>query len=341
MLERVFNELWYGRFKWLGPVLFWPLSLLYWLITSTRKWLYRRGLIVQFEHPTPVVVVGNITTGGAGKTPLTQTLATSLKGKGVKVAIISRGYGGQAENYPCEVHAISDAQEVGDEPLLLKLRLGCPVVVDRIRSRAATYVIEKYAPDVILCDDGLQHLPLGRDFEIAVIDSQRSLGNRWLLPSGPLREMASRLNNIDAIVYNGENDAKQNPNAYTMQLEPEPIRPVRDLSAAGNGQSIPSLPPQKVHAVAGIANPQRFFDTLRGLGYEVIEHPLPDHYHYTLNDLQLAPELPIIMTEKDAVKCRNWVLDNVWYMPVSGLLNKPLDSQIIERLNLIKAQQHG
>lgn len=293
-----------------------PLSLLFGLITALRRQLYRAGLLRAWRAPVPVIVIGNITVGGTGKTPVTLAVVEQLRQAGWRPAIVSRGYGGDAD-YPCRVLPDSPAAEVGDEPLLLARRSGVPVVVDPLRARAVRHVLAETDSNVIVCDDGLQHYALARDVEIVVIDGQRGLGSGWLLPAGPLREGMSRLASADAIVINGT-WSRPEPvpaHAHVMSLLPGSWQPL----AADTPQQ-PPQPPATVHAMAGIGHPPRFFAQLRQAGFTVIEHPFPDHHAYTVDELHFTPPAPLVMTEKDAVKCRGLVPADSWMVPVQAML---------------------
>lgn len=316
----------------LVPVLFLPFAMLFALIGSIRRTLFRQGLLSSHALPVPTVVVGNLTAGGAGKTPLTIALAQSLSAKGWKVGIISRGYGGQNAS-PRSVDMDSDPAQTGDEPILLRRAAGVPVFVCRDRFAAGTALLEQH-PDVnlILCDDGLQHYPLARDLELCVIDGARGLGNRLLLPSGPLREPVYRLDRVDAIVMNGKGRAPEHAHIFQMQLqagefyrldEPEQHCLASDLHGP------------KITALCGIGNPQRFFATLRQLGLEFTEQAMPDHHVFSAADL--PAEGLIVVTEKDAVKlahlpeCRG--NDRIRVLPVSATICPDLADWITERLN--------
>lgn len=310
---------WYGGGAW--PLLLAPLSLLYGIVTGLRRGLYRAGLLPSTRFPVPVVVVGNITAGGTGKTPLIEVLVRELRARGWRPGIVSRGYGGRAANYPLVLSAATPAAEGGDEPVLLHRRTGAPVVVDPVRARAVVRLLAQGDCDVVLCDDGLQHYALARDIEIAVVDGARGLGNGWLLPAGPLREGAGRLAQVDFVVVNGEGGDW--PRATRMQLRPE------DWRALGGEGGAPPAPGSRVHAVAGIGNPGRFFAALRAAGYDVVEHAFPDHHAYIAADLDFGDALPVVMTEKDMVKCQSLPARQWWYLPVRA----ELPAAFFDRLN--------
>jgi tetraacyldisaccharide 4'-kinase len=298
----------------------WPLrvlSHLFGLVVRLRRAAYARGVLASRRVARPVVVVGNVTVGGSGKTPLVIWLAQRLGERGHRPGVVLRGYGGAAASgrVPCLVTPDSDVTVVGDEALLLRLRTGVPVVVGRDRVAAAERLLAT-GVDLIIADDGLQHLQLARAFEIAVIDATRGLGNRYLLPAGPLREPPERLSQVDAVVINGEDGAAAAavPAAFVMRLGGEWLR---TLAGTGAAVALSSLAGQRVHAVAGIGNPRRFFALLRAAGLEPVEHEFPDHHRYRAADLEFHDGLPLLMTEKDAVKCRSFAAANRWYLPVA------------------------
>lgn len=309
------HRIWYegAATRWLLS----PLSVLYWLIVALRRSLYRHGVFKQYETRVPVIVVGNITAGGTGKTPTTAWLAQRLRERGFSPGIVSRGYGGSKANTPMRVDIGSDPAIVGDEPVLLAMRAECPVIVDADRVRAAAMLVDD-GVDVIIADDGLQHYRMARDYEICVIDGIRGLGNRWMLPAGPLREPVGRLYDIDQVLVNGrlaqpaETLSEVEQNALEFNL-------VAVEACRLNGSLIRQLEAfagSTVHAVAAIGNPARFFDLLRGHGIEVIEHAYPDHATLTSGDLDFADECDILMTEKDAVKFDRNSSDRYWYVAV-------------------------
>jgi len=310
------EAMWYGQ---RGPVWMAPLSGLYGLVMAFRSVLYRLGLRHRIRIGVPVVVVGNLTVGGTGKTPLVAWLSTHLAAVGMRVAIVSRGYGGKARGVT-RVTLHSRPSEVGDEPLLLARRAQATVFIGRDRVAAAKAAVADGA-DIVLGDDGLQHLALVRNCEIVVIDGQRGFGNGSLLPRGPLRESPRRLRRVNAVVINGAlKPGFQLPGflsrtAFTMQMRPGDARPV-----AGSGQlrSLASFRGTGVHAVAAIGNPQRFFDMLREAGLTLYEHPMPDHHDFKPGDLDFGDSLPVLMTEKDAVKCAAFADARCWYVPVTA-----------------------
>lgn len=311
-----------------------PLSRLFGAIASWRRARYLANPALRYRSSATVVVIGNITVGGTGKTPLTLALAQILGKHGVKLAIVSRGHGGTSKRYPLEVTVDSDPAECGDEALIYAARAGCPVVVDPQRVRAVQYLEQHYQPLLILCDDGLQHYALERDLEIAVIDGKRGLGNGQLLPCGPLREPAARLHDVDMLVINGKATADLPELAiptFTLLLQPGRLHNLatgETLDCADFLQRHPG----KVHALAGIGNPERFFCTLTTEGFAIITHVFPDHHRYLAAELDLPDELPIVMTEKDAVKCRAFATARHWYLCVDAVLPEGLMPLLLDKL---------
>jgi len=299
------------------PALLQPLSWLYGGLLALRRRAYAQGWRRTERAACPLIIVGNLTVGGTGKTPLTLWLAERLRGAGFEVGILSRGYGGR-EGAPQEVRPGADWREVGDEPLLLARRSGCRTVVARNRAAGARLLV-RLGAQVIVCDDGLQHLRLARDCEIVVVDGARGFGNGSLLPAGPLREPVARLAHADLLVVNG---APEHPSLAALGADAALLR--MDLIASnalrlGAGEAPRALSAWRgapVHAVAGIGNPARFFRELRAQGLELIEHPFPDHHAFSRSDLAFGDQLPVLMTEKDAVKCRGFADARLWYVPV-------------------------
>lgn len=295
----------------------WLLPL--WLLVAPLVWFKRRWFLRQppAANTVPVVVVGNLTVGGTGKTPLITLLVERARALGLTPAIISRGYGGKAAQYPLLLTAETPVSASGDEPALLFRRLQCPVVVDPQRARAAQVAARQ--ADIIFSDDGLQHYALARDAELVVVDGQRNVGNGWLLPVGPLREPLSRLRTVDQILVNGADFS---------------VEPVALINAC-TGQSLPltALQGQGVDAVAGIGNPQRFYRTLQELGAQVTEHSFADHYAFTAQDFAFAqPQRMLVMTEKDWVKCRDFAADYWWYLQVGAMATPAVQQQLDQLL---------
>lgn len=303
-MAALMNRLWYTRhpLRWL----LFPLTLLYQLLTIVRRFFLQR--FRQHSFAVPIIVVGNLTVGGTGKTPLVLALAKSLKAQGIRVGIISRGYGAKIKCFPHEVCSEESAGLVGDEPLLLAKKSQCPVVIAPKRIQAVQYLLEKHQSQVIISDDGLQHYALHRAMEIIVIDGKRGLGNGLCLPAGPLREGVRRLNKADFIVVNGGSW----PKAHRMDLIPGTLTPLRK-----NAPSLVLAKEKKVAAVAAIGNPDRFFETLSSMGIDFNAYPFADHHDFRANELDLK-EHAIIMTEKDAVKCANFANDKMYCLPVEA-----------------------
>ena len=288
-----------------------PLAFLYYVIISLRRFFYKIGLKKTKYFSVPVIVVGNITVGGTGKTPLVIWLAHVLKQQGFKPGIVSRGYGGKMRHYPLIVNSKSIVTQTGDEALLIARQTQCPVVIDPERVNAVQTLLQTTDCNIVISDDGLQHYALGRDIEIAVIDGTRRFGNGFYLPAGPLRESVKQLATVDFVVSNGAAQSCE----YAMQLMVNRFHQVTqpDVSVDANFFSN-----KTIHAVAGIGNPARFFATLRQLGLIIIEHPFPDHYLFKKTNFNYGDDAIIVMTEKDAVKCEQFATKNFWYLPVQA-----------------------
>lgn len=301
-----------------------PLAALYGGVVGLRRMLYRRGGLQVQRMPVPVVVVGNLVAGGAGKTPLVIALVEALRARGARPGVVSRGYGGTARA-PTLLGAQPDPDAVGDEPALVKLRTDVPVAVGRNRPAAARLLVAD-GVDVIVSDDGLQHCALGRDVEICVVDGERRFGNGRLLPAGPLREPPGRLHEVDFVVCNGgEPQSGEIPMRFVLGdavalAGPARTRPLAEFVGT------------RVHVVAGIGNPPRFFDSLRKCGIDVVEHPFPDHHRHTEGDLSFGDGLPVLMTEKDAVKCRAFAHPHQWSVPVSAVLPEAFFAAVAGRV---------
>jgi tetraacyldisaccharide 4'-kinase len=301
--ERALQEIWYGG-RPPGAML----VLLSWLFSAAgavRRVLYRIGVLKTIKLAVPVIVVGNITVGGTGKTPLVIALVEALREHGWKPGVVSRGFGGSAKGIE-RVDAQSDPALVGDEARLIFDATQAPVVIGRDRVRAAQALIDA-GVDVIVSDDGLQHYRLKRDVEICVIDGARRFGNGRALPAGPLREPMKRLGGVDFRVCNG-GEAKRGE--VPMQLGGDAAVALDDARAV----RLAEIP--RAHAVAGIGNPQRFFAALRAAGIEIVEHAFSDHHPFAPGDLEFGDDLPVLMTDKDAVKCRAFARVNAWRVPV-------------------------
>lgn len=331
MQKRVIKA-WHSSFSW--TLLLWPVSLLF------RFLAFFRRLVLRFYYQgksfsSPVVVVGNISVGGCGKTPLIIALANGLIDRGLTVGVVSRGYGASSNNYPLQVMFDSKASECGDEPLLIRQSLPLNksnVVVDPDRSRGVEYALQNFSCDVILCDDGLQHYRLHRDIEIAVIDGARGFGNKHCLPAGPLREPVSRLNSVDFAVVNGEHRLAENIDVDAV-FHITPLH-FRNLSS-GEIVSLNDWSGSKtVFALAAIGNPQRFADTLKTLGFEVILISYDDHEVMTYSDLTFEEDYPVIITSKDAVKFSSIDLKHVWVLDVEAKISTNFVSDLMAAVDI-------
>lgn len=308
-------------------ILLLPFSWLFGLVVVLRRLAYRCGLLKKNYLSVPLIVVGNISVGGTGKTPLVLWLAEHLRALGYQPGIISRGYGG-ADKLPQAVSAASDPYQVGDEPVLLARRGLCPVWVGRDRAAAGRALLAAYPScDIMISDDGLQHYALQRDVEIAVVDGRRRFGNGRLLPAGPLREPESRLREVDAIVTNG--DAADCAGCHDMQLLGDTFRNLTDASRVAKAEDFFG---KRLHMVAGIGHPQRFFDQVRRMGLTAQEHAFPDHHPFRPEDLQITGADAILMTEKDAVKCAAFSQPNWWFLEVTADLDAALLDRILEKI---------
>lgn len=326
-LSKAIQAAWYQGHPLLWLLL--PLSFLFAFLSDCRRRFYVRSKKAVSDFPGPVIVVGNITVGGTGKSPLVIWLVEKLKMAGYHPGVVSRGYGGHAPRYPFFVGHQSSVLESGDEPWMIRHRTGVPCMVDPDRARAAEALFRYHGCDVVVSDDGLQHYRLPRVIEIVVIDGQRGLGNGLCLPAGPLREPVKRLNSVDYVVVNGR--AAQQEGEYSMQLQPRALYRLDDLNNIEK-QAEPMVQGEFVHAVAGIGNPQRFFDTLRALGYQVQSHAFADHHAFSAPDLCFNDEKKIIMTEKDAVKCFTLNKANAYYLSVEAQIDEALWQNIEHRL---------
>ncbi|WP_339409733.1 tetraacyldisaccharide 4'-kinase [Pseudomonas sp. EA_35y_Pfl2_R5] len=302
---------WYAGHPALG--LLRPLEWLYRVVVRRKRARFLAGEGEIYRAPVPVVVVGNITVGGTGKTPMILWLIEHCRRQGLRVGVVSRGYGAQPPQLPWLVQADQAASVAGDEPLLIVQRSGVPLMIDPDRGRAVAALLAAEPLDLVFSDDGLQHYRLARDLELVLIDAARGLGNRRCLPAGPLREPVERLQAVDALLYNGASNDPQGGYGFTLQpralvnLRSAQQHPLSHFSAG-----------QAVHAVAGIGNPQRFFNTLEGLHWRPVAHAFADHAPYSAELLNFSPALPVLMTEKDAVKCRAFAADDWWYLAVDA-----------------------
>lgn len=328
-MRQALTRAWHGQGpRWASLLLLalYPLSLLYGAVTALRRRLYRAGVFAATRLPVPVIVVGNLTVGGAGKTPLVLALVDWLRRQGHHPGLLSRGYGGRAR-VPMPVAADSDPALVGDEPVLLARRAAGPVWIGRSRAEAGRCLLTRHPEvDVLIADDGLQHLALARDLEIVVVDGRRAFGNGRLLPAGPLREPLSRLAGVAAVVVNGAEIPALPAPAFRMTLRGETFVNLRDSARrvdAGHFRG------RRVHALAGIGDPARFFEHLRGLGLDVEAHAFADHHPYTPADL---PAGTVLMTEKDAVKCAAFARPDDWFLAVDAEVEAGLNTLLSHAL---------
>lgn len=331
------DRLWYGKGRPL--VLLTPLSALYRAVAESRR---RKATAAYTEKlPVPVVVVGNITAGGTGKSPLTAWLVSIMKAAGWHPVVLSRGYGGQASDHPLLVTQDTLPSLAGDEPVMLAQATGVPVIVDPDRRRGAAFVLDNALGDVLISDDGLQHYKLPRDIELSVFDGSRGLGNGALIPVGPLREPVSRLDSVDFVIVNGAASVDESgrvppealaginhPHMYAMSLQPTRLVNLK----TGEVRSPESLQGQKLRAIAGIGNPTRFFDTLKGLGAKLIAVPFPDHHRFRPEDLGSEAGHMLVMTAKDGVKCKSFAPDNAWVLHVEVVLPDVFKAAVLEKL---------
>jgi len=322
---RRLDHYWYSRN--LISTLLTPVAWTFCLLVSVRRLLYRVGLLPSYRPPVPVVIIGNISVGGTGKTPAVAAVADILRRAGYTPGLVSRGYGGAAESWPQPVSAESDPAVVGDEPVLLAGRTDCPMSVGPDRPEAVRFLLREHPEvDVIIADDGLQHYSLERDVEVAVIDGTRGLGNGACLPAGPLREPQGRLRHVDFVLINGGEAGAIS--GYPMTLSGDEAVNLSDARRL----PLAALREEKIHAVAGIGSPERFFRVLERVGLNVVEHPFPDHHRFAEIDLSFGDEAPVLMTEKDAVKCRRFVRPGYWYLPVEAELPGEFNKLLVERV---------
>lgn len=308
-MQHFLEKIWYSERGWLAMIL-WPFSLVYQVIISLRSWF-----IQPQPSAVPLIIVGNLTVGGVGKTPLVIAMAKHLQQKGWRVGVVSRGYGSKIRAFPHIICPQDSASDVGDEPFLIAKNCACPVVIAPKRMEAVRLLRKHYPIDLIISDDGLQHLAMGRTLELVVIDGIRGIGNGFCLPAGPLREPASRLKKVDMVIVNGGAWRKAEK-VHEMQVQ------AGALTHLATGKKIPveSLK-EPIIAVAGIGHPQRFFNTLTQLGIAFKPYIFPDHYVFQPEDLALKGET-VIMTEKDAVKCIHFAADQWYFLPIEAQLNE-------------------
>ena len=362
-IETTVTRAWQRKALWLWLLL--PISWLYGLITMLRRQAYRKGLFSSYRAPIPIMVIGNISVGGSGKTPLIIALVNELQAQGVKVGVISRGYGGDTSQMPALVTLDSSPSVVGDEPCLIVNMTGVAMAVCPNRQQAVTTLLNTY-PDLqlIIADDGLQHYALQRDIEWIVVDAARGFGNEQLLPTGFLREPMSRLKDANVIYHekleteaNDNKDSLPLANRLTMHLMPDKLQHLWPPELIGTDKTNAKVninrpePGSQVHAVSGIGYPQRFFDTLGSLGFEVIGHAYPDHYDFSLAELLQYHDYPIVITSKDAVKIRALLVaytskqalndeyeelaSRLWVLPVTAVLSDSCYDDLYHQLKTV------
>jgi tetraacyldisaccharide 4'-kinase len=338
-LQRLLENIWYqqGKGKWFLL----PFTLMYCILHSFQRWKLTRK---RSKITIPVVIIGNISIGGTGKTPTVIYLAKLLIKAGYKPAIITRGYGGTSTKWPQEVTVLSNPKEVGDEAVLLAKRTKLPVIAGADRYLDIQYLRSRYDCDVILSDDGLQHYPLHRDIEIILIDAERQLGNGWCIPAGPLRENTRRLKKVDFVLFN-YGLAKSNPqkDRFAKQYQLESLfsmnlsgKRIYSLLGKKTPRYLTELEGQTVHVVTGIGNPSRFYSGLEQLGLHLIKHSFPDHHNFTQKELHFNDDKTIIMTEKDAVKCQQFSIKNCWYLPIEAHIENEFDRLFMDKLKRLK-----
>jgi tetraacyldisaccharide 4'-kinase len=331
-LERV----WYTR-SWSAQALR-PLAFVFGVAAHARRCAYRLRIVRSIRLHVPVVIVGNISVGGTGKTPLTQWLAERLQARGRRPGVVVRSYRASARA-PARVQGQDDPATRGDEAVLLAAALTCPVWSGPVRAHTARAMAAAHPElDTVLCDDGLQHYALARDVEIAVVDAVRGFGNRWLLPAGPLREPVARLLSVDALVLHGNETPALLPAAapiFRLELHGEAFRNLHDPRQIVCAEHFRG---RRLIAIAGIGNPQRFFGQLERLGLAFEARAFPDHHRYAPEELRFPAADAVLMTEKDAIKCRRFAHERMWALPVTARTSEELAQLVLER---IAAAQHG
>jgi tetraacyldisaccharide 4'-kinase len=344
-------DFWYEkRLKFLTSLLL-PFSLIFRDIVAVRRLLYRLGLRKVTKFPVPVVIVGNVTVGGTGKTPMVIWLAKFLQEQGYYPGVVARGYGVNIPDaVPRLVKEDSLAANVGDEPLLIARHVDCPIMISPNRVAAIEKLLAEHKCDMIISDDGLQHYAMGRDIEMVLIDSQRQFGNGYCLPAGPLREPIARIKTVDFIINNENTTSFEEKvlgwyiarrikvkNEFNMQLVPGKLTAVFDLNVTIDPAQ---LADKEVHALAGIGNPARFFQTVRQLNLDFIEHEFPDHHQFKPSDIDFGEDSIVIMTEKDAVKCREFANERHWFLPVAAQLSEKFKNSFLEKLKQVNKENN-
>ncbi len=323
-------QIWQDKTHPISKLLY-PLSLIYSLTVSVRSKLYGIGVFKRSSVKVPVIIVGNVTVGGTGKTPLVIWLTKYLQTKGFRVGVISRGYGGSSPQWPVDVTLLEKPEIVGDEAVLLRNNLDIPIAVSPVRLDSAQLLVDKHDVNIIISDDGLQHLALKRDLEIVVIDAKQQFGNSRLLPSGPLRQTPESIHPDAIKLYSGDH----NLDDFEFSMN---FRPVAFRSLYSPEQEVETnfFNNTEVNAIAGIGNPEKFFNTLKSLNIRVIARSFPDHHAYQSGDFNFSNNKPILMTEKDAVKCREFNLPNAWYLEIEAQPNQAFINKLEQSIDELR-----
>ena len=322
-IDQIFNNQYYKKSNWIYLLI--PFSIIFYCISILKNYLYKNGFLKRIKIKVPVLIIGNITLGGTGKTPLALNLITKFLNKGLNPALISRGYGGTAKNIT-EVFESTNVRVVGDEALLIKAKSKIPVFVGKDRVGAAKILLKKYPKtSIIISDDGLQHHRLGRDYEIIVVDSQRNFGNGFIFPAGPLRESRSRLNQVDAVVYKGTSN---NSKFYQMKYI---TKHFKNLITSKN-ITFEGIQDKKIVAITAIGNPESFFSILEDYNLKFKKVIFNDHYLFNKNDFIKYANYNIVMTEKDSIKCKELATKNFWVLPLETKVDERLFRNILKKV---------
>ena len=322
-VDQIFNNQYYKKSSWIYLLI--PISIFFYLYSILKKYLYKKGFLATIKIKVPVLIIGNITLGGTGKTPLALNIIENFLKEGLKPALISRGYGGSANNIG-EVFEFSNVRAVGDEALLIKSKSKIPIFIGKDRANVARILLKKYPEtSIIISDDGLQHHRLERDYEIIVVDSQRQFGNGLIFPAGPLREGISRLKQVDAVVYKGVNN---NSNFYQMKYITKHFKNLLTNKKA----ILKDIKDKKIVAITAIGNPENFFSTLEGYDLKFKKVIFNDHYLFDKNDFIKYADYNIVMTEKDAIKCKKFATKNFWVLPLETKVDERLFQNILKKV---------
>jgi len=322
-IDQVFNNQYYKKSNWIYLLV--PFSIIFFCISILKKYLYKIGFLKRVKIKVPVIIIGNITLGGTGKTPLALNLIKKFLNEGLNPGLISRGYGGSTKNIT-EVFESTNVRVVGDEALLIKAKSKIPVFIGKDRVSAAKTLLKKYPKtSIIISDDGLQHHRLARDYEIIVVDSQRNFGNGFIFPAGPLRERRSRINQVDAVVYKGPNN---NSKFFQMKYITKHFKNLvtsKKIIFEGNQD-------KKIVAITAIGNPESFFSILEGYNLDFKKVIFNDHYLFNKNDFIKYDDYNIVMTEKDAIKCKKFATKNFWVLPLETIVDERLFRNILKKI---------